>query len=220
MGRMNRGMTAKGLATRHRIVAAAALVIREKGATVTTLDDVRNATSTSKSQLFHYFPGGRTDLFVAVTHYEADQVLEAQRPHLDQLTTWESWQAWREAVIHHYSELGWRCPLGSLTSELGKSSPDAREAVSELFETWEAALLRGAWALIGSPEAAIDCARSILTAVQGGAVLLRTTGRIDYLETALRAALEPLRPMAHGLSGAQMDQGDPFFTLMRNLSDQ
>jgi AcrR family transcriptional regulator len=196
MGAMNRGMTAKGLATQHRIVVAAALLIREKGAAETTLDDVRAATSTSKSQLFHYFPDGRIDMLVAVARREADQVLEAQRPYLDELTSWESWQAWREAVLRHYGELGRRCPLGSLTSELGKSSPEAGALVSDLFATWEAALLRGTLALLPGRKAAIDCAGNVLAAVQGGVVLLQMTGRIDYLKNALAAAIEPMRPAA------------------------
>ena len=191
---MNRGMTAKGLATRHRIVVAAALLIREKGAAETTLDDVRAATSTSKSQLFHYFPDGRIDMLVAVARHEADQVLEAQRPHLDELTTWDAWQAWRKAVLRHYGELGRRCPLGSLTSELGKSSADARTVVSDLFATWEAALLRGTGAMLADRRAAVGCARSVLAAVQGGVVLLQMTDRVEYLEAALTAAIEPMRP--------------------------
>ena len=191
---MNRGMTAKGLATRHRIVVAAALLIREKGAAETTLDDVRAATSTSKSQLFHYFADGRIDMLVAVARHEADQVLEAQRPHLDELTTWDAWQAWRKAVLRHYGELGRRCPLGSLTSELGKSSADARTVVSDLFATWEAALLRGTGAMLADRRAAVGCARSVLAAVQGGVVLLQMTDRVEYLEAALTAAIEPMRP--------------------------
>ncbi|MEV6496559.1 TetR/AcrR family transcriptional regulator [Streptomyces prunicolor] len=193
---MNRGMTAKGLATRQRIVVAAALLIREKGAAETTLDDVRAATSTSKSQLFHYFPDGRIDMLVAVARHEADQVLEAQRPYLDELTTWESWQAWRKAVLRHYGELGRRCPLGSLTSELGKSSPEARTIVSDLFATWEAALLRGTGKLLSDRGAAVGCARSVLAAVQGGVVLLQVTDRVDYLEAALTSAIEPMRSAA------------------------
>ncbi|MDV7220234.1 TetR/AcrR family transcriptional regulator [Streptomyces prunicolor] len=193
---MNRGMTAKGLATRQRIVVAAALLIREKGAAETTLDDVRAATSTSKSQLFHYFPDGRIDMLVAVARHEADQVLEAQRPYLDELTTWESWQAWRKAVLRHYGELGRRCPLGSLTSELGKSSPEARTIVSDLFATWEAALLRGTGTLLSDRGAAVGCARSVLAAVQGGVVLLQVTDRVDYLEAALTSAIEPMRSAA------------------------
>ncbi|MGW0299645.1 TetR/AcrR family transcriptional regulator [Streptomyces anthocyanicus] len=194
---MNRGMTVKGAATRGRIVVAAALLIREKGVAEVTLDDVRAATSTSKSQLFHYFPDGRSDLLVAVAEHEAEQVLEVQQPYLGDLTTWESWQKWRETVINHYAELGQRCPLGSLTSELGKSSPQARAVVSHLYEAWEAALLRGAQALTpGGGEASVDRARSILVAIQGGVVMLRATGRVEYLVAGLTDATEPLRPTA------------------------
>ncbi|MGK4578625.1 TetR family transcriptional regulator [Kitasatospora sp. HPMI-4] len=60
---------------------------REKGAADTTLDDVRAATATSKSQLFHYFPDGRSDLLPAVAEYEAGQVLESQQPYLRDLST-------------------------------------------------------------------------------------------------------------------------------------
>jgi AcrR family transcriptional regulator len=187
-------MTAKGAATRTRIVVAAALLIREKGAAETTLDDVRAATSTSKSQLFHYFPNGRADMLVAVAEHEAEQVLEAQQPYLGDLTTWDSWQMWSQAVVNHYAELGPRCPLGSLTSELGKSSPEARAVVSNLYDAWEAALVRGVEALMRGSSAAADRARSILAAIQGGVVLLQGTGRIDYLASALTGAIEPLRP--------------------------
>ena len=55
-------LTAKGAATRQRIIEGAARVIREVGVGDTTLDDIRMRTATSKSQLFHYFPSGRDEL--------------------------------------------------------------------------------------------------------------------------------------------------------------
>lgn len=191
---MTKGLTAKGAATRLRIVTAAAMLIRENGAAETSLDDIRAATATSKSQLFHYFPGGRTDLLTAVARHEAGHVLEAQRPFLDDLSTWQSWQDWRQAVLAHYIDLGSRCPLGTLTSELGKTSPEARAVVSELYETWEAALTRGVKALTNESALARDRARSILAAVQGGVVILQATGRTEYLDIAITTAITPLRP--------------------------
>jgi len=59
-------LTAKGRATRARIVEGAAEVVRDLGVAAATLDDVRARTGTSKSQLFHYFPGGKEDLLLAV----------------------------------------------------------------------------------------------------------------------------------------------------------
>ncbi|MGV9915436.1 TetR/AcrR family transcriptional regulator [Streptomyces tendae] len=197
---MNKGLTAKGRATRQRIVVAAALLTRQKGAAETTLDDVRAATATSKSQLFHYFPDGRSDILTAVAEYEAEQVLEVQQPFLGDLTTWSAWQKWRQAVLDHYIELGQQCPLGSLTTELGKSSPEAGAILTTLFEGWEEALLEGVRAMTPTKtaEAVRDHARSILTAVQGGVIMLQTTGRTDYLEAALTTAIEPLRPASEG----------------------
>jgi AcrR family transcriptional regulator len=59
---MHRELTAKGKATRDRIVDGAATVIRELGVGVATLDDVMARTRTSNSQLFHYFPDGKDQL--------------------------------------------------------------------------------------------------------------------------------------------------------------
>ena len=82
-----RELTARGAATRARIVEGAAELIRERGIAAVAMDDIRAATSTSKSQLFHYFPGGRTELLAAVTQHEADRVLEDQRPAIDDLSS-------------------------------------------------------------------------------------------------------------------------------------
>jgi AcrR family transcriptional regulator len=194
---MNGRLTSKGAATRQRLVAGAALLMREHGVAETSLDHVLQATAASKSQLFHYFSDGRAGLLLAVTEYEAEQVLAAQRPEIDDLSTVESWKAWRDKVIDHYATLGQRCPLGALTTELGKSSPEASRVVSDLYDRWEGALLAGIQALVvaglvAGDIPARDTARSILTAIQGGVVMLRGTGRLSYLGTALDTALRPI----------------------------
>jgi AcrR family transcriptional regulator len=194
---VNKGLTAKGAATRQRIIEGAATLIRQKGPSATNLDDVLVATATSKSQLFHYFPHGREDLLVAVAQYEADQVLAVQQPYLSDLTSARKWQAWRGAVVAHYGELGDRCPLSALTAQLGKTSPQAREVVTALYDTWEAHLLAGVKALetqgmLAAGVAAEEAARGILAAIQGGVIMLQATGRLGYLEAGLDVAMIPL----------------------------
>jgi AcrR family transcriptional regulator len=195
---VNKGLTAKGAATRQRIIAGAAALIRENGPAATSLDDVMTATATSKSQLFHYFPNGRHDLLLAVARYEADRVLAVQEPYLSDLTSARKWQAWRQAVIAHYRELGDRCPLSALTAQLGKTSPQARAIVTELYDRWEACLLAGVEAMARQDAlppgiSATETARSILAAIQGSVVMLQATGRIVYLESALDLAMAPLQ---------------------------
>jgi len=99
-------LTPKGAATRQRIIEGAAAEIRERGVAVTTLDDVRARTGTSKSQLFHYFPDGKEELLLAVARFEADQVLAVQQPQLGNLTSWAAWQRWRDTVVSHYDSRG------------------------------------------------------------------------------------------------------------------
>ena len=47
--------TARGAATRARIVGAAADLVYRRGASATSLEDIMEASATSKSQLYHYF---------------------------------------------------------------------------------------------------------------------------------------------------------------------
>lgn len=70
--------------------------LREKSVASATLDDITARTSTSKSQLFHYFPAGKDELLVAVAQFEADQILEDQQPYLGCLDSWEAWERWRD----------------------------------------------------------------------------------------------------------------------------
>jgi AcrR family transcriptional regulator len=187
---MERELTARGAATRARIVEGAATLIRERGIAAVAMDDIRAATSTSKSQLFHYFPGGRTELLAAVAQHEADRVIDDQRPAIDDLSTWESWQAWQALVIERYTLQGEHCPLAALTSELGKSSLQARAIVRDLMDRWEALLAAGVRTF--RPDLPDELAGVILAAVQGGVALLMSTGDPRYLQTALDAATERL----------------------------
>src|ERR1700710_987721 len=91
----NRVLTKKGEATRTRIVGAAADLVLERGAAGTALDDICGGTKTSRSQLFHYFPDGKAGLVLALAAFQAERVLDAQRPWLEDLSTWESWDGWR-----------------------------------------------------------------------------------------------------------------------------
>lgn len=187
---MSPALTAKGAATRERIVSAAAALIRARGAQNTGLDDVRAATATSKSQLFHYFPGGRTDLLYAVAVHEASLVIADQQPELDQLGAPSSWLAWREAVVRKYREQGRQCPLRSLTSQLADADPRVGPLVASMLREWHALLLAGtSRAGVAQPQA---LATAVLAAVQGGAGLLIATGELGYLETAVDLAIAPL----------------------------
>lgn len=195
---MGETLTAKGQATRARIVEGAAEVLREQGVSLTRLDDIRARTATSKSQLFHYFPGGKDDLLLAVAQFEADRVLEDQQPHLGRLDSWESWQRWRDVVVERYELQGDHCPLGALFLQVGRSSPGARAIVTELMRQWQEQLARGVRAmqangLVSSRLDADRTAAGLLAGVQGGVTIMMSTGDSTHLRAALDTGIDHLR---------------------------
>ncbi|MFJ6082349.1 TetR/AcrR family transcriptional regulator [Streptomyces sp. NPDC092369] len=195
---MRRELTAKGKATRSRIVEGAAAVLREKGVASATLDDVMARTRTSKSQLFHYFPAGKDELLVAVAQFEADQVLADQQPYLGCLDSWEAWGRWRDVVVERYEAQGDHCPLGSLFHQVGRSTPGMRVIVIELTRQWQESLARGIRALQarGLVPADVDVdmrAAALLAAIQGGVSILLSTGESTHLRAALDQGIADLR---------------------------
>ncbi|PKW06423.1 transcriptional regulator, TetR family [Streptomyces sp. 1222.5] len=195
---MGAKLTAKGRATRARIVEGAAEVLREKGVATATLEDVMARTSTSKSQLFHYFAAGKDELLLAVARFEADRVIEDQQPELGRLDSWEAWARWRDVVVERYEAQGDTCPLGSLFLQVGRATPGARAIVIELMRRWQESLAAGIRSLqaTGRLPAGVDVdarAAALLAAVQGGVSILLSTGRSTHLRAALDQGIEDLR---------------------------
>src|SRR5579871_5739436 len=91
-------MTEQGRATRGRIVAAAAALIGERGVAGTSLDDVRAATNSSKSQLYHYF-GDKHGLVAAVIDHQSAAVLGAQAQALDAVQDWRDLEHWADSMV-------------------------------------------------------------------------------------------------------------------------
>ena len=164
---------------------------------VATLDDIRARTQTSKSQLFHYFPDGKEQLLLAVAEREADQVLEDQEPHLGQLTSWDAWHEWRDAVVEKYRRQGVNCPLGVLITEIGRHTPAAQAVTGQLLAQWQHRLELGIGEMqaTGEIRADVDPARAagaLIAAIQGGVAILMSSGSSTHLEYALDLCLDYL----------------------------
>ncbi|MEF3115039.1 TetR/AcrR family transcriptional regulator [Streptomyces chrestomyceticus] len=194
-------LTRKGAATRQRIVEGAASEMRRLGIFSLTLDDVMRCTSTSKSQLFHYFPGGKDELLLAVARHEASGVISDQQPELASLNSWSAWRSWRDKVVERYREQGPNCPLNVVMGQLGPTTEGARAVVRELYARWEGELAAGIRAMQsqGEIDAALDAgrgARALLAGIQGGVLIHLATGSLEHLEAALDQGIEFLRRSA------------------------
>lgn len=201
-------LTARGRATRERIVVAAAALVHEHGVAGTSLDDVRAATATSKSQLYHYFVD-KPALVRAVIDRQVEQVLAAQQPELDQVDSLAGLRRWGDRLVALNSVAASGCPLGRLASELADSDPAARAALMVGFARWQDRLavglesmrVHGALAPDVDPQA---LALGLLAAVQGGLLLAQATRTAAPLRLALDLALDSLeaKTLAHAAAPA------------------
>src|SRR5262249_52953122 len=69
--------TGRAGATGARLGGAAPDLVPARGGNGTSLDDIRAGTKTSKSQLFHYFPAGKTELVGAIAAFQNGRVTAA-----------------------------------------------------------------------------------------------------------------------------------------------
>ncbi len=187
--------TARGAATRARIVEVATDLVRSHGVANTSLDAVLEACHASKSQLYHYF-ADKDDLVLAVIQRQTECVLAAQEPLLRELKSLAGLRRWRNALVElsRQTNCAGGCPLGSLVSELAESAKP-RALLAESFARWEAHLVAGFTTMrargeLGSHARPPDLATAVLTALQGGLLLAQTMRSTRPLELALDMALE------------------------------
>jgi TetR/AcrR family transcriptional regulator, transcriptional repressor for nem operon len=209
--RASRGpMTRRGMATRERILDAAADLMSSRGAAGTSLDDVRASTATSKSQLYHYFRD-KDDLVRAVIGRQTDRVLEAQRPELEALDSFAALARWRDRVVslQHAAGCVGGCPVGSLASELADSNEATREDLTSAFARWESYLVEGFSAMrergrLRADASPPDLATAVIAALEGGLLLTQINRSTRPLELALDMALAHVHSYAPSRSGRSL----------------
>jgi AcrR family transcriptional regulator len=194
----DRKLTARRTATRDRIVQAAADLMYYKGVHATTLDDVRAATGTSKSQLYRHFPD-KDALVHAVIALRGKQVIgEQETQRLGKFSSFSGLVRWRDAIQASALQNGaYGCALGSMANELSDEDEEVCVSFNELFKSWEELIAAGLRRMQAkgtlSPKADPgQLAIGIMAALQGGYLLANTAHDVRPMEIGLDLALEHL----------------------------
>ena len=194
--------TAKGRATRDRIVDAACDLVFERGAATLNLDDVRAASGTSKSQLYHYF-ADKTDLLHAVVVRQSERVLDLHRPVLASVDGWAALRRWRNLVVRlvRAARCHGGCPVGSLANELAEVDELSRVQLVDVFGEWQRMLVGALQRMVEHGELTADVdveelALATMASLQGGLLLSKTNRSPRPIEVALDAAVAHIRSHA------------------------
>ena len=188
-------LTEKGRATRRRIVDAAADLMVERGVSAVSLDEVGRVTSTSKSQMYHYF-ASKHDLVAAVVICIQDRIVAFQGDLLDAVESVDDLRGWADSVVaFHRGAPRWTgCPLGTLSSELMGVTEVGRLEVQEAFGSWQLLVTRTLVRLQDSGKIRADAdpkrlATATLASLEGGLLMSKALQDETPLAIALDAAL-------------------------------
>jgi AcrR family transcriptional regulator len=191
-------LTAKGRATRDRIVGAASELMLQRGVARTTIEDIQEAAGVSTSQMYHYF-AGKNDLVAAVIDFQTDNVLGVQHLGLDRIDSINDLYRWRDIMVDLVRGMGCvgGCPLGSMSNELSESDPIARARLARSFAQWEKMIhdsLRAIAARGELPEGTDvnRIALALLAGVQGGLLLSQVRRDTAPLEAAVDTMIDHL----------------------------
>jgi AcrR family transcriptional regulator len=133
-----RPLTAKGRATRERILKSAAEVILAEGLSGLNLNKVREAASVSGSQLTHYFVDKQA-LIRAVIDRQIEVVLDFHRqPKLGKLDSFDDFEEWIAANVRYLRRIGFvgTPTYHALAGQLAKSDEATRTTLAAGYWRW------------------------------------------------------------------------------------
>src|ERR1700751_771096 len=131
-------LTAKGRATRDRIVQAAAELIVTQGLSASNMENVRRAASVSGSQLANYF-ADKSALIRAVIRRQIGVVLDFHRqPKLRDLDSFDDFERWIDLNMRYLRRIGYfgTPTYHALAGQLAKSDDSTRAALASGYGQW------------------------------------------------------------------------------------
>jgi AcrR family transcriptional regulator len=198
-----RRLTAKGRATRDRILKVAAELILRDGLSALNMDALRKAASVSGSQLAHYF-ADKQALIRAVVARQLDVVLDFHRqPKLGALNTFDDFERWIDLNMRYLRRIGYTGTptYHALAGQLGKLDSATRATLASGYRQWiellERAIqqMKDRGVVVGHADPR-RLALVIVSAHQGGATLAFTYRDEWPHADAVRFAVNYLRMFA------------------------
>ncbi len=187
--------TARGRATRQRILDAATELISTRGVAGTSLDDVCELAHASKSQLYLYFPD-RDALLRDVAESTCDTVIATQAEALAGFDSIAGVKRYLDATValQLAQERPSGCPIASLAGQLADHDERTRLILADGYDRWEQGFREGleAMAARGELKAGADpivLANQSLAIVQGGLLLAQIRHDVAQLQLAADVVL-------------------------------
>src|SRR3954451_6238826 len=185
-------MAARERGPRERMIVSTALLVRERGARATSIDDVLTHSGAPRGSVYHHFPGGRRELlqeaidfagaFVARRIEQASDATEMLNLLLGD---------YRRQLVDTDFRAG--CPVVAVAVEAGEPESDLPAHAGAAFARWQDLLGERLVAQGVGADRAAELAVLVIASIEGAIVMARARrdiGPLDTVHRELRARLE------------------------------
>ena len=162
--------------TRGRLIAAAAKLFQEKGYAATGLSEILAAAGAPKGSLYHFFPGGKSDLASAAMAAAGDaMVAELHRCMAQSETAAQAVTAYADQLAQWLEQSGFLrgCPVATVALEEAPGDTPVAHAARDALMATQAALAECLAASGLSATRADELASHTLAALEGALILAR-----------------------------------------------
>ncbi|GLX54365.1 TetR/AcrR family transcriptional regulator [Streptomyces sp. MB22_4] len=198
---MSDGKTTSTHETRQRIVRAGTELFRRSGYTGTGMKQIAAAADAPFGSIYHFFPGGKTQLAEEVVRTSGavylGLVTTLMTPYEDRVAaTADAFTAAAGTLVE--LDFADPCPIATVALEVASTNEPLRRATSEVFDSWTAQLA-AYYAAGGIPEPrARDTATSVIALLEGSFMLSRAARSTAPVLAASGAAAAIVRAALAG----------------------
>lgn len=186
--------------TRQFIIEKTAPVFNQKGYAGTSMSDLTQATGLTKGAIYGNFES-KDQVALAAFEYNMELVYRGIRKVLETRTTpLEKLQAFPDFYRSSFPEEVFisGCPIANTATEADDTHPSLRKAVNEAIEKWDSGIQnlvkRGIEAgEIKNSVNPASVASLMMSLIEGGVLLSKSTGNARYLKRALDQADQLLK---------------------------
>jgi TetR/AcrR family transcriptional repressor of lmrAB and yxaGH operons len=174
--------------TRQRMLEATARLLRERGYSGTSLNDILAASGAPRGSLYYHFPGGKDDLVTEVTCISIDQVTGAlsaifENENKPSRAVRKIFSATAEMLRANDFTQG--CPVAPIVLDGTRNIPELTELCRTAFSTW-IGLFADAFERAGiRPDRAQRLAMLVESAIEGVMVIARATSDARPLDAVV-----------------------------------
>ncbi|MBD3004228.1 TetR/AcrR family transcriptional regulator [Streptomyces sp. 5-10] len=166
------------------MVRSTADLLREYGASATTVDRVLAHSGAPRGSVYHHFPGGRTQLIEEAVELAGNLmagVIDAAMQADDPLEGIDAFfTVWRDQLVNSHFRAG--CPIVAVAVETNDEAPHLTHSAGAVFAGWQEAFT-ALFRRHGLPEdRSRRLAALVVSAEEGAVVLCRAQQSVEPME--------------------------------------